>query len=256
MKCFKDLNEKHVKILKEVEKNARNVKQDVYLRDLLKERMIIYDKKYVLTYKGYDHLALAHFKKKGLSRIVDQIDIGKESDIYLGEMNGSLVAVKMYRIGRTSYRKTENRDNIKMDMYKRSMMYCQREYKILRSLTSENIAVPVGCNRHVLITRYYDCKPLVKTRLDDLDYFYNKLMDLVVELYSMGYVHGDFNEYNVLIKEKQIIMVDFPQCIPVTDPRAGEYLRRDVQCVKEYFERKYRYVNERDAVNEIAAGRD
>lgn len=253
MKCFKELGDNHISILKSIERGRQKIRNDIFLRDLLKDKMIVFDKKYHLTYKSYDHLAIAHFKKNGLKRIINQIDIGKESDIYLGEMDGLMVAVKMYRIGRKSYRKTEARDdaNIKKNMYKRSMLYCKKEYDIMKTLKSESIAVPIGYNRHVLITKYYDCKPLVRTRLTDLDYFYNKSMDLIVDLYSMGYIHGDFNEYNILVNGEEIILIDFPQAINVDDERAREYLERDIKCVKEYFKRKYRYVNERDSLNEI-----
>ncbi|KRH93051.1 Serine/threonine protein kinase [Pseudoloma neurophilia] len=251
MKYFKELDDIHVQILKKIEKNGKKINDSVHLRDLIKEKMVVFDKKYILTYKGYDHLALQFFKRKGLGKIINQIDIGKESDIFLAEMNGQLVAVKMYRIGRTSYRKTENRDNFKLDMYKKSFLYCKREYQIMKELKNDNIAEVVGYNRNVLITKYYDCRPMVKTRLDDLDYFYNKLFDLLVSLYALGYVHGDFNEYNILVKEKELILIDFPQAVKINTKNATEILEKDVQCIKEYFLRKYRYTNERNLLEEI-----
>lgn len=251
MKYFKDLNNNHIKTLKMVEKQAKHIKYDKILRDLVKEKMVMYDKKYALTYKGYDHLVLAHFKKKGLTRVIDQIDIGKESDIYLGEMNGERVVLKMYRIGRTSYRRTENRDITKMCMYKRSMMYCKKEYDILKLLNGNNIVEIIDYNRHCLVTKYYECKPLVRTKLTDLDYFYNKLMDIIVDLYKMGYIHGDFNEYNVLIDCDRPILIDFPQCISIKTYQAIDVLRRDIRCIQEYFKRKYRYTNERNVLSEI-----
>lgn len=251
MKYFKELDHIHLQILKNVERGIRKITDSVHLSDLIKDKMIIFDKKYSLTYKGYDHLALAYFKKKGLGKIINQIDIGKESDIFLAEMNGQKVAVKMYRIGRTSYRKTENRDNIKIDMYKRSFLYCKKEYKIMKELENNNIAEVLGYNRNILITKYYNCKPLVKTRIDDLDYYYNKLMDLIINIYNLGYIHGDFNEYNILVKENELILVDFPQAIKINSPNADDLLKKDIQCVKEYFLRKFRYTNERDIFDEI-----
>lgn len=251
MKYFKELDHIHIQILKNVEKGIRKITDSIHLRDLIKEKMIVFDKKYSLTYKGYDHLALAYFKNKGLGKIINQIDIGKESDIFLAEMNGYKVAVKMYRIGRTSYRKTENRDNIRIDMYKRSFLYCKKEYKIMKELQHDSIAEVIGYNRNILITKYYNCRPLVKTRIDDLDFYYNKLIDLIINIHNLGYVHGDFNEYNILVKQDDLILIDFPQAIRTSSSKANETLKKDIQCVKEYFLRKYRYTNERDVLNEL-----
>lgn len=251
MRYFKELDQTHIQILKSVEKNTKKIRDSVHLRDLIKEKMVVFNKKYELTYKGYDHLALAYFRKKGLGKIINQIDIGKESDIFLAEMNGQMVAVKMYRIGRTSYRKTENRDDFKLDMYKKSFLYCKKEYKIMKELKNDNIAEVIGYNRNILITKYYKCKPLVKTRLDDLDFYYNKLMDLLISLHTLGYVHGDFNEYNILVSDENIVLVDFPQAVKINTENAQEALEKDIQCIKEYFQRKYRYTNDRNILTEL-----
>lgn len=251
MKYFRELEQQHLQILKNIEMNRTKIKDSVFLRDLMKEKMIIFDKKYQLTYKGYDHLALSYFKKKGFQRIISQIDIGKESDIFLGEMNNDFVAIKMYRIGRTSYRRTEKRDEIKINMYKRSFFYCKKEFKIMREIQIENVAKVIGYNRHILITKYYECKPMVRTRLDNLDFYYNKIMDLIISLYKIGYVHGDFNEYNILINNQNLVLVDFPQAVYIEDVKSIEMLKKDIECIKCYFERKYRYKNERNIMNEL-----
>lgn len=249
MKYFKNLDDEHLKILKNIEKRKK-IKDSIFLTDLIKQKLVACNKRYDLTYKGYDHLALAHFKKMGFTKIINQIDIGKESDIFLGEMNSNLVAVKMYRIGRTSFRRTEDRDNFKTDMYKKSFIYCKREYKIMKEL-KKDVAEVIGYNRNVLITRYYNCRPMVKTKLDDLDFYYNKILDLAVSLYKRGYVHGDFNEFNILVNEKELVLVDFPQAVTVDNKNALKTLEKDILCIKEYFQRKYRYENQRNILNEI-----
>jgi RIO kinase 2 len=40
---------------------------------------------------------------------------------------------------------------------------------------------------------------------------YNKMMDLIVRLAQHGLVHGDFNEFNMMIDDNEkITMIDFP----------------------------------------------
>jgi RIO kinase 2 len=40
---------------------------------------------------------------------------------------------------------------------------------------------------------------------------YHKMMDLIVRLAKHGLVHGDFNEFNMMIDDNEkITMIDFP----------------------------------------------
>lgn len=44
-----------------------------------------------------------------------------------------------------------------------------------------------------------------------------KLMQLIVRLARVGLIHGDFNEFNVMIKDKSFepVVIDFPQMVSV-----------------------------------------
>lgn len=44
---------------------------------------------------------------------------------------------------------------------------------------------------------------------------YATLMELIVRLAKDGLIHGDFNEFNILIKRKdgQPVVIDFPQMV-------------------------------------------
>lgn len=76
--------------------------------------------------------------------------------------------------------------------------------------------------------------------LEVIVYLFNELIDLIVRLGKAGLIHGDFNEFNLLIKpvdeteeddeelknvEKpivEIIMIDFPQMISTSHLNAGK----------------------------------
>lgn len=94
----------------------------------LKHKMVFHTGKnysgYALTYMGYDYLALRAFMKRGhVKKVICQIGVGKESDIYICESgdakdeegnlihNGEPVIIKFARLGRTSFRTIkDNRD--------------------------------------------------------------------------------------------------------------------------------------------------
>lgn len=55
----------------------------------------------------------------------------------------------------------------------------------------------------------------------DVDSLYNKLMDLIVKLANHGVIHGDFNEFNIMIdNEDHPILIDFPQMVSTSHVNA------------------------------------
>jgi RIO kinase 2 len=81
---------------------------------------------------------------------------------------------------------------------------------------------------------------------------YAELMDMIVRLAQRGLIHGDFNEFNILIKEKTVgdkvqvipILIDFPQTVSTNHANAQYYFDRDVECVRRYFERRFKYTSD------------
>src|SRR5437762_6210358 len=71
---------------------------------------------------------------------------------------------------------------------------------------------------------------------------YSTLMQLILQLASQGLIHGDYNEFNILVYEDgRPILIDFPQMISIDHPNAREYFERDVECIRTYFRRKFRF---------------
>src|SRR5579859_3762636 len=67
-------------------------------------------------------------------------------------------------------------------------------------------------------------------------------MELILRLASQGLIHGDYNEFNILVYEDgRPILIDFPQMVSIDHPNAREYFERDVECIKTFFLRKFRF---------------
>lgn len=50
---------------------------------------------------------------------------------------------------------------------------------------------------------------------------YSDLMNLIVRLAQHGLIHGDFNEFNILVKSNgEPILIDFPQMVSTSHPNA------------------------------------
>ena len=63
-------------------------------------------------------------------------------------------------------------------------------------------------------------------------------------LHLRGVVHGDFNEFNILIKmdgSYDPVLIDFPQMISINHELAQDYFNRDVNCIVEFFAKRFHY---------------
>ena len=57
-----------------------------------------------------------------------------------------------------------------------------------------------------------------------------KLINLVIRLAEHGLIHGDFNQFNLMIDDEETItLIDFPQMISIDHPDAKMYFNRDVE---------------------------
>ena len=55
---------------------------------------------------------------------------------------------------------------------------------------------------------------------------YSTLMDLIVRFARAGLIHGDFNEFNILIRREtgQPVVIDFPQMVSTSHKNAEWYV--------------------------------
>lgn len=58
-------------------------------------------------------------------------------------------------------------------------------------------------------------------QVEDPASVYSELMDLIVKLANHGLIHGDFNEFNLLLdNDDHVTMIDFPQMISTAHANA------------------------------------
>lgn len=57
--------------------------------------------------------------------------------------------------------------------------------------------------------------------MEDPASVYSELMDLIVKLANHGLIHGDFNEFNLILdNDDHVTMIDFPQMISASHANA------------------------------------
>jgi RIO kinase 2 len=87
----------------------------------------------------------------------------------------------------------------------------------------------------------YPCRRQIN-EVGDPEKLYHELMSLIVKLAKYGLIHGDFNEFNILIKDDGTpILIDFPQMVSTSHVNAEYYFNRDVDCIRTFFKRRFGY---------------
>jgi len=88
--------------------------------------------------------------------------------------------------------------------------------------------------------------PLCHVReVGDVPALYDELMNLIVRLANHGFIHCDFNEFNIIIDDDgKPTIIDFPQMISISHPDSEWYFDRDVGCIREFFKKRFDYESE------------
>ncbi|MCJ1245476.1 hypothetical protein MMC30_002680 [Trapelia coarctata] len=241
---------------------------------------------YRLTYGGLDHLALhTHLKRSTLYSLGNQIGVGKESDIYVAASpSGTTHVLKLHRLGRISFRTVKaNRDYLR-HRASGSWMYMSRlaalkEFTFMQKLRENGFPVPepIAHSRHTIVMSLIDAFPLRQvSEVPDPAGLYAELIEMILRLARFGLIHGDFNEFNILIKEETSvskpsektsstptettttfskpnpppptvltpILIDFPQMVSMSHADAEMYFDRDVNCIKTFFKKRFHFISD------------
>ncbi|XP_038661144.1 serine/threonine-protein kinase RIO2 isoform X2 [Scyliorhinus canicula] len=230
------------------------------LRELVKHKLLAYERTktvqgYRLTNSGYDYLALKTLSSRNVFNSVgNQMGVGKESDIYIvANEEEQQFALKLHRLGRTSFRNLKNKRDYHKHRQKMSWLYLSRlaatkEFAYMKALYDRGFPVPkpVDFNRHAVVMELINGFPMCQVhQLDNPAATYSELMDLIVKLANHGLIHGDFNEFNMMLDdEDRVTMIDFPQMISTSHLNAEWYFNRDVKCIRDFFIRRFNYESE------------
>lgn len=149
-----------------------------------------------------------------------------------------------------------------------SRLAAMKEYAFMKALRENGFSVPepIAQNRHTIVMGLIDAFPLRQiAKVPRPAQLYSELMDMILKLARYGLIHGDFNEFNLLIKEEEDpeakgkapadeeddenikltpVLIDFPQMVSIDHVNAEMYFDRDVNCVKRFFKRKFHFVSD------------
>ncbi|KAF7320409.1 Tudor domain-containing protein [Mycena kentingensis (nom. inval.)] len=215
---------------------------------------------YRLTYGGYDYLAMRALSKRetrctlsGTKSVSAKSLVRRQSrfvatrfnspDIYIvADAEGSEMVLKLHRLGRISFRAIKEKRDYLGKRKSASWMYmsrlaAQKEWAFMKVLHEHGFPVPrpVDQARHCILMELIDAYPMRQiAEVPSPGKLYSTLMDLIVRFAHAGLIHGDFNEFNILIRREtgDPVVIDFPQMVSTSHENAEWYFNRDVECIR------------------------
>jgi RIO kinase 1 len=181
------------------------------------------------------------------------ISTGKEANVYeaLGG-DGESVAVKVYRINTSNFRQMRDYlegdprfEGIGNDKKQVVVAWTRKEFANLERARKAGVRVPkpIAVQRNVLVMELVGlaeqrARRLAEVTVENPQTAYEVVREYMRRLYSAGLVHGDLSEYNMIIHEGELCIIDLGQAVTVHHPNATDFLDRDCENVAAFFSRQ------------------
>ncbi len=184
------------------------------------------------------------------------ISTGKEANVYeaLGSDDGvdRDVAIKIYRINASNFQQMREYlegdprfEGIGSDKKKVVLAWTQKEFANLRRAEQAGVRVPtpIAVERNVLVMELVGlveerARRLAEVDIENPETAYEVVREYMRRLHAAGLVHGDLSEYNMIIHNGELVVIDLGQAVTVHHPNADEFLRRDCRNVAGFFGRQ------------------
>ncbi len=195
----------------------------------------------------FDHatlLAVSRLVNQGQFESIDfPISTGKEGGVFRATKGSEFRAVKIYRIGNSTFRHLpayaleQLRRQTSVRNYGGLIIaWTRREHTILGRLADAGVRAPhpYGHLRNVLVMGLIQdgAGPAPRLRdavIEDPAVLYEDLVTQIGLMVRKAHlVHGDLSPYNVLYSEGQVVLIDVAQAMPTDHPEATKLLERDL----------------------------
>ncbi len=189
------------------------------------------------------------------------ISTGKEANVYLAlggqlaanqlEIQAPEIAVKVYRITAAefedmqAYLAGDPRFEELGDKRKVVLAWTKKEHANLDRARRAGVRVPrpLGVERNVLAMEFIGttgtrARRLAEVSIENPETAYEVVREYIRRLYDAGLIHGDLSEYNILVHDGELVVIDVGQAVTVHHPNADDFLQRDCENVAAFFSRQ------------------
>lgn len=180
------------------------------------------------------------------------VSTGKEAHVFLASAGDRDVAVKIYRINASDF--TAMRRYLEGDprfediggkKKKVVLAWTKKEFANLKRAQAAGVRVPnpIAVERNVLVMEFVGengerAKRLGEVHVENPQTAYEVVREYARRLYDAGLVHGDLSEFNIVVHDSQLWVIDLGQAVTVHHPNSREFLERDCENVANFFSRQ------------------
>ncbi len=211
------------------------------------------------VFDKYTLMTLYELSRRGyLDGLMGFVKTGKEANVARGVRGDDLVAVKIYRVATSDFRRMwrylRGDHRVKVRGRRRHRIvytWAEREFKNLLAAHRAGIKSPepyAHMNNVIVMEFLGDDEgnpyPLLKYHPpEDPETAEEVLWNILDDYHRLytegGIVHGDLSEYNILYAgDGEYYIIDFSQGVPTDHPMAEELLVRDVSNLLRFFARQ------------------
>lgn len=181
------------------------------------------------------------------------VSTGKEANVYeaLGADERE-VAVKVYRINSSNFRQMREYlegdprfEGIGGDKKAVVLAWVRKEFANLARAQAAGVRVPdpIAVERNALVMELVGhaddrARRLAEVQVENPHTAYEVVREYMNRLYGAGLIHGDLSEYNLIIHDGELVVIDLGQAVTVHHPNADTFLDRDCENVASFFARQ------------------
>jgi len=193
------------------------------------------------------------------------LSTGKEANVYLAGSDDEDVAVKIYRINASDFRAMREYldgdprfEGIGSDKKKVVVAWTRKEFANLQRAQAAGVRVPdpIAVQRNVLAMEFLGRngqrgRRLSEVSVENPETAFEVIREYMRRLYRVGLVHGDLSEYNVVVHDDQLYVLDLGQAVTTHHPNSREFLDRDCENVAAFFTRQGHEVDSEHLVSYV-----
>lgn len=199
-----------------------------------------------------------------LTKIDGCLSTGKEANIYYGinEETDKQYAIKVYKTSVLVFKDRERyingefrfksfKNSNKINPRKLIRVWSEKEFRNLKRLKLHgfNVPEPAELRSNILLMEFLssDRKGWPAPKLKDYEFanleevqsvYEEVLVNMRLMYQKCKLIHADLSEYNLIIHQGKVYIIDVSQSIEPTHPMAFDFLRMDIKNINDYFEKK------------------
>ena len=192
-------------------------------------------------------------RKKYYDKLGKPIKTGKEADIYLAYKKEKKLAIKIYRMTNSNFKKISQyiQRDYRFKTQKGSLRtiileWTKKEFRNLQICNKTNISTPKVHKflNNCIIMDYINGKMLKDEFIENPKNLFQEILRQITSMLTKArLIHADLSAFNILIKDQSPVIIDLGQAISFKSGRdfaeSEKIFKRDIKTITNHFNKKY-----------------